>query len=74
MSSAKSEPTLFETASKSIEPGETPAQVDAAIQGTLGRKLRETYDQVVQEQVPERLLQLLDELKKKEQDSNKGGA
>jgi hypothetical protein len=37
------------------------AGVDAAIQGALGRKLRESYDQVVKEAVPDKFLQLLDQ-------------
>ncbi len=47
--------------------------VDAAIQGLLGRKLRENYEQVVKEAVPEKFLNLLDELKKKEKTGKKDG-
>jgi hypothetical protein len=46
--------------------------VDAAIQGLLGRKLRENYDEVVKEQVPQKFLQLLDDLKRKEKGDKKG--
>jgi hypothetical protein len=46
--------------------GDTTPSVDATIQGLLGRKLRENYDEVVREEVPPRFLQLLDELKRKE--------
>jgi hypothetical protein len=53
---------------------ECPPQVDSAAQGAIGRKLREAYEEVVREEVPERLLQLLDQLKKKEQDQNRDGA
>jgi hypothetical protein len=64
------------TTSKSVDPApgavteghentET-AGVDAAIQGALGRKLRESYDQVVKETVPDKVLQLLDQLKQSE--------
>lgn len=44
-----------------IEPAAT---IDEAIQGALGRKLRESYDEVVREEVPEKFLRLLDQLKK----------
>lgn len=47
------------------------ASLDEAIQGTLGRKLRETYDEVVREQVPDKFLKLLDQLKQSE-NSSKG--
>jgi hypothetical protein len=47
--------------------------VDAQIQGLLGRKLRENYEEVVKEDVPDRFLQLLDELKRKEKTSKKDG-
>lgn len=47
--------------------------VDLAIQGTLGRKLRDTYEQVVKEQVPDKFLLLLQELKEKEAGSKKVG-
>jgi len=50
----------------------TPA-VDASIQGLLGRKLRENYDEVVKEAVPDKFLLLLEELKKKEKGGKKGG-
>jgi hypothetical protein len=52
------------------EPKAGPS-VDTAIQGTLGRKLRDTYDQVVKEQVPDKFLNLLAELKQKEAGSKK---
>ena len=47
--------------------------VDLAIQGTIGRKLRDTYEQVVKEQVPDKFLLLLQELKEKEAGSKKVG-
>ncbi len=47
--------------------------VDASIQGLLGRKLRENYDEVVKEEVPRKFLQLLDELKRKEKGEKKDG-
>jgi hypothetical protein len=71
------------TTSKSVEPAqnvvadnaadaEPGAGVDAAIQGALGRKLRESYDEVVREAVPDKFLQLLDQLKKSESTGKTG--
>ena len=40
--------------------------VDAVIQSKLGQKLRESYQQVVNEAVPPRFLELLEQLKKKD--------
>lgn len=51
------------------EPG-----VDPVLQGSIGRKLRDTYQEVVNEQVPEKFLALLQELKKKETDSGDGAS
>lgn len=42
---------------------EGAASLDEAIQGALGRKLRESYEEVVNEKVPDKFLQLLDQLK-----------
>lgn len=68
------------TTPKSVQPGqsvtaesamsttEQTASIDAGIQGALGRKLRESYEEVVRETVPDKFLQLLDQLKKSEQD------
>jgi hypothetical protein len=50
--------------------GETkgePAAVDTMVQGALGRKLRESYEEIVKEKVPDKFLQLLDQLKQSEQ-------
>lgn len=49
---------------------EPAAGIDTAIQGALGRKLRESYEEVVREEVPDKLLKLLDELKLAEQGSS----
>jgi hypothetical protein len=49
--------------------------VDSSIQGLLGRKLRENYEEVVKEEVPQKFLQLLEELKRKEKaDKNESGS
>ena len=45
---------------------EPPAGLDEAIQGALGRKLRESWEEVVKEEVPEKFMHLLDQLKKTE--------
>ncbi len=45
---------------------EPVASIDQAIQGALGRKLRESYDAVVREQVPDKFIQLLEQLKQTE--------
>jgi hypothetical protein len=49
-----------------------PAGVDPVLQGSIGRKLRDAYQEVVNEEVPAKFLTLLQELKKKE--SGSGGA
>lgn len=40
--------------------------VDSLLQSSLGKKLRDSYQEVVNEEVPEKFLALLDQLKKKE--------
>lgn len=45
---------------------DTVPSIDAAVQGRLGQKLRETYRQIVNEPVPDRFLELLAELKENE--------
>lgn len=46
--------------------GRKEAGVDPVLQGSIGRKLRDTYQEVVNEEVPAKFLNLLQELKKKE--------
>ena len=48
--------------------------VDAVIQSKIGQKLRESYQQVVNEAVPPRFLDLLDQLKKKERPCAEDGS
>lgn len=43
--------------------------VDSVLQGTLGKRLRDSYQEVVNEEVPAKFLILLEELKKKESGS-----
>ena len=74
MSTPKTDPAPFDREEKDAADPDCPPKVDSAAQGAIGRKLREAYEEVVKEEIPERLLQLLDELKKKEQDQNRGGA
>jgi hypothetical protein len=52
---------------------EAAPAVDASIRGLLGRKLRENYEEVVKEAVPDKFLLLLEELKKKEKGGKKDG-
>jgi hypothetical protein len=57
------------------EPCATPSpSVDAAVQGVLGQKLREAWEEIVKEDIPPKLLRLLEELKRKEQDAKKDNA
>lgn len=60
-------------AAESDVDAEPTATVDAAIQGALGRKLRESYEEVVREEVPDKFLKLLNELKVAEQDGDSKG-
>lgn len=62
----------FQPAQDTAESGvdnEPAASVDAGIQGALGRKLRESYDEVVRENVPDKFLKLLNDLKTAEEQS-----
>mgnify|MGYP007060989780 FL=1 len=52
---------------------EPAASIDAAIQGALGRKLRESYEEVVREEVPDKFRKLLDDLKLAESDRGSAG-
>ena len=45
---------------------EGTGSVDSLLQSSLGRKLRDSYQEVVNEEVPKKFLALLDQLKKKE--------
>ena len=60
-------------AAESDVDAEPAATVDAAIQGALGRKLRESYEEVVREDVPDKFLKLLNELKVAERDDDSKG-
>lgn len=53
--------------------GEPAPSVDASIQGLLGRKLRENYEEVVKEEVPKKFMDLLDQLKRTEKGNAKEG-
>ena len=44
------------------------------LQGQIGKKLREAYSQLVAEPVPDRIQQLLQQLKSKESDPKGGDA
>ncbi len=49
---------------------EPTGSVDAAIQGALGRKLRESWEEVVKEEVPKKFTVLLEQLKQAETSSS----
>ncbi len=72
MSTSKSVGSADMATGETHDSGEPAATIDAAIQGSLGRKLRESYEEVVKEAVPDRFLQLLNQLKKSE-DTGKTG-
>jgi len=50
-------------ADESAAEAEPSASIDVAVQGSLGRKLRESYEEVVRETVPDKFKELLKELK-----------
>ena len=54
------------TDSGRCDDGASAPSVDAVIQSRLGQRLRESYQNVVNEAVPPRFLDLLEQLKKKE--------
>ena len=51
---------------------DTASPLDGLLQSTIGRKLRDSYQEVVNEEVPSKFLTLLDQLKKKESSSEDG--
>ena len=63
-------PGTGETARPSKQ-ASTDATIDAVLQGALGKKLRDSYQEVVNEEVPDKFLTLLQELKRRE--ANGGG-
>jgi hypothetical protein len=66
MSTPKSiQPTDSAAGPDDVERDAAPG-LDQGVQGALGRKLRESYEQVVKEEVPDKFLQLLDQLKRSE--------
>lgn len=49
--------------------GRGAGRLDPRVRAHIGRKIKAVYDEVVQEPVPDRFLTLLDELAKKERES-----
>lgn len=47
---------------------EASARLDDDVMTTIGRKLRAAYDDILEEPVPDRFLNLLDELDKKDRE------
>lgn len=54
--------------------GDGPAPLASGLQGHIGRYLRHLYDDVVQQPVPDRFVQLLEELERKTASTQKNGA
>ena len=65
------QPTQSTPAVLSDGESESSAALDEAIQGALGRKLRESYEEVVNEKVPDKFMQLLSDLKDSESAKSK---
>ena len=53
-------------AGRSAEPAELDVRLDATAQALIGQQLRAIYDEIRQQEVPDHLLRLLDELERKE--------
>jgi len=47
--------------------------VDEVVQGVLGRRLRESWEQIVREDIPQKFMDLLTDLKNTEQRGPGGG-
>jgi len=63
--SKRIQPARIMAAESSMIP-DPPAQVDAAIQGAIGRRLRDSYEEIVNEKVPDTLIDVLKRLKETE--------
>jgi hypothetical protein len=64
------------SASKQGELGTTQTQLPVELQGQIGQRLREAYNELVSEPVPDRFVQLLQQLKQREDqggDQGRGG-
>jgi hypothetical protein len=68
MTTPKSVQSAQSVSAESALSTDQAGSLDAAIQGALGRKLRESYEEVVREAVPDKFLQLLEQLKRSEKD------
>lgn len=67
MTTSKSvEPAQDSVAADKLDATDAVASLDPAIQGALGRKLRESYEEVVKEAVPDKFMLLLNQLKQAE--------
>ena len=60
------------SASKQGEISTTQTQLPVELQGQIGKRLREAYNELVSEPVPDRFVQLLRQLKQRE-DQGRGG-
>jgi hypothetical protein len=64
------------SASKQGETLTTQTQLPAELQGQIGQRLREAYNELISEPVPDRFIQLLQQLKQSEDkgpDHGQGG-
>jgi len=52
------------TATKMKKPGHKPAKLGREVQARLGQQLRAMYDEVVNQGVPDRFVELLDRLER----------
>lgn len=73
MTTPKSVQPVQNTVPESAMNIEPTASLDGAIQGALGRKLRESWEEVVREEVPEKFKNLLEQLKKTETEPSSKG-
>lgn len=64
-------------ASSASKQGEiSPSQLPAELQGQIGQRLREAYNELISEPVPDRFINLLQQLKEREDqgpDQGQGG-
>ncbi|MGE0025030.1 MAG: NepR family anti-sigma factor [Hyphomicrobium sp.] len=71
-----SSPKFVEQAQANVSDGANPVgsgNIDEAVQDALGRKLREAWEQIVKEDVPQKFMDLLTDLKNSEQRGPGGG-
>ena len=60
---------LDKTTADAGHPAEPDVKLDATAQALIGQHLRAIYDEIRQQDVPDHLLRLLDELERKEREA-----